>query len=135
MKLTSRGEYALLALVYLARQLPEQYVRVDAIATAQGIPPQFLEQILLPLKRNGLLMSAKGQHGGYRLAKAPTEITLADIIRQVDGPLAPSESVSKNFYRSTPIEKEPRLVDVLTEVRDCILAILENKTLADLITA
>ncbi|MBK9749340.1 MAG: Rrf2 family transcriptional regulator [Chloroflexi bacterium] len=132
MKLTSRSEYALLALVYLARQPADTYTRVEEIATQQGIPPKFLEQILLTLKRGQFLSSLKGHNGGYRLNKAPKDITLADVIRLLDGPIAPTESVSKYFYRSTPIEKEPALVKLFTEIRDCVLSIIEGTTLADI---
>lgn len=133
MKLTSRSEYALLALSYLAQQeKSEVYVRVEAIATANGIPAKFLEQILLVLKRGRYVSSLKGQHGGYRLAKEPASITVAEIIRLLDGPLAPTESVSKNFYRETPIAKNEKLVGLFTAVRDCILNIMENTTLADI---
>jgi Rrf2 family protein len=132
MRLTSKSEYGLLALVYLARQPVETFTRVDQIASAQGIPPKFLEQILLSLKRGQYLSSLKGQHGGYRLNKAPAEICLADVIRLLDGPLAPTESVSKYFYRATPIEKEEKLVQLFTRVRDCMLDILEHTTLADI---
>ncbi|MDX1995932.1 MAG: Rrf2 family transcriptional regulator [bacterium] len=131
MKLTSRSEYALLALIYLARQPAETYIRVETIAQQQGIPAKFLEQILLSLKRGNYVNSVKGHNGGYRLAKLPATITLAEIIRALDGPLAPTDSVSKNFYRPTPIEKEGGLVKVFEEVRDCMLDILENTTLAD----
>jgi Rrf2 family protein len=132
MKLTSKSEYALLALVYLARQPQNGYVRVEEIATAQGIPPKFLEQILLALKRGQYLSSMKGHNGGYRLNKPAASIYLSEIIRLLDGPLAPSESVSKYFYRSTPIEKEEALVQLFTEIRDCVLNILERTTLADI---
>lgn len=130
MRLTSKSEYALLALVYLARQTGDGFIRVETIATDQGIPHQFLEQILLVLKRGKVLISQKGQHGGYRMARAPETVTLAEIIRLIDGPLAPTESVSLNYYRSTPIEREEALVTVFAQVRDCMLGILENTTLA-----
>jgi Rrf2 family protein len=133
MRLTSRSEYALLALVYLARHTTESYVSVDEIAQAQRIPPKFLEQILLVLKRGKYLMSLKGQRGGYRLAKAPQEVNLADVIRLLDGPLAPTDSVSLHFYRSTPIEKEEALTQLFANIRDCILNILEHTTLADVL--
>jgi Rrf2 family cysteine metabolism transcriptional repressor len=107
MKLTARSEYALLALV--------------------------LEQLMLALKRAHFLHSAKGQHGGYALAKAPIQITLAEIIRLFDGALAPTESVSENFYESTPIEKEQSLVLVFKDIRDYISNKLEQTTLADVI--
>ncbi|HRE48975.1 MAG TPA: Rrf2 family transcriptional regulator [Aggregatilineales bacterium] len=134
MKLTTRSEYALLALIYLARKAPESdaFTPVDVIATAQNIPPKFLEQILLTLKRGHFLTSQKGQRGGYRLAKSPTEITLAEIVRLLDGPLAPTESVSKYFYRATPVEKEENLLKVLAHIRDVILDIMEKTTLAEI---
>ncbi|MEI7847641.1 MAG: Rrf2 family transcriptional regulator [Chloroflexota bacterium] len=133
MKLTTRSEYALLALAYLARCPQDSYISVDAIASAQGIPPRFLEQLMLTLKRAHILHSSKGQHGGYRLAKAPHQISLAEIIRLFDGALAPTESVSKNFYEPTPIEKEKNLVLIFKDIRDYISNKLETSTLADAI--
>jgi Rrf2 family protein len=131
MKLTSRSEYALLALVYLSRNGPERYVSVERIALAQGIPPKFLEQILLALKHGKYVRSSKGQRGGYRLAKPADTITLAEIIRLLDGALAPTQSVSVYFYESTPVEKEGKLVRVFKEIRDYIAEKLENTTVAD----
>ncbi len=133
MKLTSRSEYALLALVYLARQETDEYLSVDSIAQAQGIPPKFLEQILLAMKRAHLLRSTKGQHGGYHLAKSPAQISLAEVIRLFDGALAPTESVSENFYESTPIEKEKNVVKVFKNIRDYISEKLETTSLADVV--
>ena len=131
MKLTSRSEYALLALVYLSRSGSEGYVSVETIALAQGIPPKFLEQILLALKHGKYVRSSKGQRGGYRLAKPANMITLAEIIRLLDGALAPTQSVSVYFYESTPVEKEGKLVRVFKEIRDYIAEKLENTTVAD----
>jgi Rrf2 family protein len=133
MKLTSRSEYALLALIHLARQETENYVSVDSIAQAQGIPPKFLEQILLALKRAHFLRSTKGQHGGYLLAKSPKQISLAEVIRLFDGALAPTESVSENFYESTPIEKEKNIVKVFKDIRDYTSRMLETTTIADVL--
>ncbi len=129
MKLTSRGEYALLALVYLARNDSENYISVETIAQNQGIPPKFLEHIMLVLKRARYLKSAKGQRGGYRLAVPANTITLAEIIRLIDGALAPTESVSVNFYESTPIEKEQSLVTIFKDIRDYISNKLETTTI------
>jgi Rrf2 family cysteine metabolism transcriptional repressor len=131
MKLTSRSEYALLALVYLARHQTEGYVSVETIASAQEIPAKFLEQILLALKRAKYLRSSKGQHGGYHLAKPANKIALAEVIRLFDGALAPTESVSRYFYESTPIEREKSLVRVFKDIRDYISERLESTTLAD----
>jgi Rrf2 family transcriptional regulator, cysteine metabolism repressor len=131
MKLTSKSEYALLALTYLARRGTNAYVAVRTIAEEQGIPPLFLEQILLTLKRSRHVQSLKGQHGGYRLAKPADEITLAEVIRLFDGALAPTESVSKYFHESTPIEKEKKLLRVFKKIRDYVSDTLERTTLAD----
>jgi Rrf2 family transcriptional regulator, cysteine metabolism repressor len=131
MKLTSRSEYALLALLHLAREEGDGYISVETIARAQEIPPKFLEQIMLALKRAKYLKSVKGQHGGYRLAKPPEEITLAEIVRFFDGALAPTDSVSLNFYEPTPIEKEANLVKVFRQIRDFTSNKLENTSLRD----
>ncbi len=133
MKLTSRSEYALLALVYLARHDADGYVSAETIALAQKIPLKFLEQILFALKRAKYLRSSKGQHGGYHLAKPADKIALADIIRLFDGALAPTESVSKYFYESTPIEKEKNPVKVFKGIRDYVSETLETTTIADVI--
>lgn len=131
MKLTRRSEYALLALIHLARAKGEGYVAVAAMAEAQGLPPKFLEQLLMALKRARLVQSQKGPHGGYRLARPAEKISLAEVIRLLDGALAPTESVSTYFYEPTPVEREKRLLRVFKEIRDLVSARLEKTTLAD----
>jgi Rrf2 family protein len=131
MKLTARSEYALLALVYLGRQKPGELVSAEKIAHAQGIPGKFLEQILLTLKRAKYLRSTKGQHGGYELAKPVDTMTLAEIIRLLDGALAPTDSASRHFYEPSPIEREHRLLRVFRDVRDLVSNRLEATTIAD----
>lgn len=119
----------LLALLYLARNRDKGFISIEAIAKAQAIPQKFLEQLLLTLKRARFLRSAKGQHGGYALAKEPQQITTAEIIRLFDGALAPTESVSEFFYEPTPIEKEENLVKVFKDIRDYISQKLEKPLL------
>ncbi len=126
-----RSEYALLAMIYLARRGPAEVVPVATIASAQGIPQKFLEQILLALKRAKLLTSSKGQRGGYRLARPASRIPLAEIVRLFDGALAPTGSVSRYYYESTPIEKEKNLVRMFKEIRDFVADKLERTTLKD----
>jgi len=133
MKLTARSEYALLALVYLARQDPQEVVTAETIARAKVIPPKFLEQILLALKRAGYLRSTKGQRGGYRLARPADAVTLAEIVRLFDGALAPTESTSRHFYGPSPIERERGLVRLFREVRDLVANRLEATTIADVL--
>jgi len=130
-KLTRRSEYALLALIHLARAKGEGYVAVAAMAEAQGLPAKFLEQLLVALKGAHLVKSRKGPHGGYRLARPAERISLAEVIRLLDGALAPTESVSTYFYESTPVEREKRLLRVFKELRDVISTRLEKTTLAD----
>lgn len=131
MRLTCRSEYALLALVHLARHEGQGFLPVQSIANAQKIPPKFLEQILLALKRGRYVRSLKGQRGGYCLARPAREITLAEIIRLFDGALAPTESVSKYFYEPTPVQKEKSLLRVFKEIRDLVSHKLERTTIAD----
>jgi Rrf2 family protein len=133
MKLTSRCEYALLALVHLGRQKTEALVSVDEIARAQKIPPKFLEQIMLALKRAKYVRSSKGRQGGYQLAKSADKITLAEIVRLFDGAIAPTESVSKYFYEPTPIEQEDHLVQVFREIRDWAAKKLESTTIGEVL--
>lgn len=129
--MTAKSEYALLALVYLARRTEEGFVPAVQIAAAQGIPEKFLEQILLILKRGRYLRSSKGKGGGFRLARPPEAVSLAEVIRLFDGALAPTESASKYFYEPTPIEKEAGLLKVFRAVRDAVADKMEKTTLAD----
>jgi Rrf2 family transcriptional regulator, cysteine metabolism repressor len=133
MRLTRRSEYAILAMLYLARHADEGNVPLSRLAEAQGIPIKFLEHIVVALSRAGYLTSQKGQHGGHRLARDPGTITLAEIIRFFDGALAPVSSVSRFFYQATPIEKEPKMLEFLREIRDWISNRLETTTLADVL--
>jgi Rrf2 family protein len=121
----------LLALLYLARHRTKDFISGEVIAQEQGIPPKFLQQILLVLKHGRYVQSSKGQRGGYRLAKAPETISIAEIVRLFDGALAPTESVSKYFYETTPIEKEKKLMNVFKNIRDYVAEKLEKTTLAD----
>jgi Rrf2 family protein len=132
MKLTTRSEYALLALIYLARHDSAELASGESIALEQGIPQNYLRQILLALKRSHYVLSTKGQHGGYRLAKPANAITVAEIVRLFDGALAPTDSVSKFFYEPTPIEKEQKLTSLLREIRDYVAERMEKSTIADI---
>ncbi len=136
MKLTVRGEYALRALLVLGRDYLEDdsVVRIQAIADQQSIPKRFLEQILNDLKSAGVVESKRGMAGGYRLRRPPQQITLAEIVRHVDGPLAPVSCVSERYYEkcSCPDEARCPIRSVMKEVREATVKILENVTVADL---
>lgn len=131
MKLTNKSEYALLALSALARNYGKGLISGDRLSAEQGVPKGFLQQILFALKRAGYVRSVKGQEGGYELSKDPSSITVAEIVRFFEGPLAPTTSVSKNFYEPSPIERERGLMALFTQIRNEVAAILESTTLAE----
>lgn len=133
MRLTTRSEYSLLSLVYLARQKEDTYVKVEDICNKYNISKKYLEQLLTVLKQNRYLSARRGASGGYKLMKSPKEITVAEIIRLFDGALAPVESVSQYFFSHTPLEKEKKILTVMKDIRDYISEKLEKLTLADII--
>ena len=135
MKLTTKSEYSLLALVYLARQTQKkkEFVKIEEICAAYDISKKYLEQLFFILKQNRYLKTRRGSAGGYALAQSATKISLAAIIRLMDGALAPTESVSRYFFAPTPLEKEKKILGVFKEIRDYISNRLEKLTLADLI--
>ena len=134
MKLSQRGEYALRALLVLGMNHGPEVVRIRDIAQQQNIPRRFLEQILNDLKSAGFVQSRRGVAGGYRLQRAPDEISLADIIRHLEGPLAPVGCVSVNYYQrcSCPDEAKCAIRSVMKEVRDAIVGALEGVTVSHL---
>ena len=137
MKLTKRGEYGLKALIDLAAQDdPQAATQIKDIAQRQQIPVKFLEQILLTLKNAGILRSRAGVGGGYYLAKEPGEITLGQVVRVLDGPLAPIPCVSQMAYERCVCEDEATCGLRLTmlDVRNAIADILDRTTLADVST-
>ena len=131
MKLSRKSEYALLALVDLAQHFGDGFIPTAGISERKDVPRKYLEQILLTLKRSGHVKSIRGAEGGYQLAKSPAEITLAEVIRLMDGALAPVECVSKHFYAPTPIETQPKLLTIFRDIRNYTAAKLEKATLAD----
>src|SRR6267378_2174546 len=134
MKLTLRGEYALRALLVLGLQYDQQVVRIQTISQQQNIPKRFLEQILNDLKSAGLVQSRRGISGGYRLARPPEQITLASVVRHIEGALAPVSCVSEKFYEkcSCPDESRCAIRSVMKEIRAAVVQIAERVTIADL---
>lgn len=128
MRLSKKGEYALRAIVDLSLNYKKGSVQIHEISEREKIPEKFLEQILLELKKAGLLQSRRGAGGGYSLIKPPAEITLAQVIRIIDGPLAPLGCVSKWAHISCPEERNCGLYSVMLEVRNAIAKILEGVT-------
>ena len=135
MKLSKRGEYGLRALQHLAARYGEGPVPNKELAERNNIPSRFLEQILLTLKHGQVVRSQKGPRGGYYLARPPEEITLAEVVRLLDGPLAPISCVSETAYEACgcPDMEACGLRRVMKEVRDTVAKIMERTTLADLV--
>ena len=134
MRLTKRGEYALRALIHLgiAQELGRPMVQISEIAQKENIPIKFLESILVLLKEAGYLESKRGKEGGYCLAKPQDTITIGDVVRHLDGPLAPIPCVSQNFYErcTCPDEAHCGLRMLMLDVRNAIASILDRYTLA-----
>ncbi len=134
MRLSLRGEYALRAMLALGLHAGEPIVPIKTVAREQRIPKRFLEQILNDLKDAGVVESRRGVRGGYRLARPPEKISIAEIVRHIDGPLAPVSCVSAQFYEpcSCPDEARCAIRSVMREVRDAVSAMLEGFSVAEL---
>ena len=132
--LTKKSQYAFQALSYLANKQKEGPVLISEIAKKKKIPLKFLENILLELRKAGILESKKGKGGGYFFKEAPGDVKMAKVIRLIDGPIAMLPCASLYFYERCKNcnEKHCGLHDAMVEVRDATLGVLENKTLADL---
>jgi Rrf2 family protein len=137
MRLSKRGEYGLRAMITLAEPGPNgdspSILQIKDISAREQISPKFLEQILLILKNAGFLHSKMGVGGGYYLARPANEITLGQIFRVLDGPVAPIKCVSQMAYESCgcPDEQTCGLRLVMSDVRNAIAGILDNTSLAD----
>jgi len=135
--LSSKAKYAVRALVFLAdRHVRTPWVPTGDIAASESIPRKFLEAILVELRDHGLVESRRGALGGHRLARAPDFISLADIIRVIDGPLALTPCASVTDFRPctdcTDIAS-CRLQHVMRRARDAVAEVLENCSLASLV--
>lgn len=137
MKLSKRCDYALRALIDLgiAQKHRGDVVSIGELAAHQEIPIKFLEQILLQIRRLGYVKSVRGKKGGYTLAKPMNEIIIGDVVRAVDGPLAPIRCVSKTAYErcSCPDEEHCGLRMLMLEVRNAVSDILDGSTLEDIV--
>lgn len=137
MKLSKRGEYALRSLINLgiAAKVGRSLLRVSELAKAEDIPVKFLEQVMQQLREAGYVEAVRGKHGGYRLAKPAAEIRVGQIIRLIDGPLAPIGCVSQSAYEpcNCPDEAHCGLRMLMLDVRNAIANILDRYSLADVV--
>jgi Rrf2 family protein len=134
--LTMKTRYALKALGILSERGPDQATLIADISEREAIPRKFLEAILRELRQHGILLAQRGRGGGYRLRKPPEEIALAEVIRALDGPLAPVPCLSRTAYERCAECKSERACGVrlvLKDLHDATSSILENTTLADLV--
>jgi Rrf2 family protein len=132
--LSQKAKYAIKALITLAKAPDNNLVQARDIATSQKIPKKFLDLIFFELRRHGLIQSIRGRDGGYRLALPPDQISIAQIVRAVDGALAPLPCASVRFYRrcdDCEDEKTCEVRHMMREVRDAASAILDNTSLAE----
>jgi Rrf2 family transcriptional regulator, cysteine metabolism repressor len=133
MKVSKRGQYGMRALCHLAETFGSGVVQIREIARRESIPAKFLEGILLELKHAGIVRSRRGIDGGYELARVPKEIMLGQIMRVLDGPLAPLGSAAelKELMRTDP--RQAGFYSVLMDVRDAAATILDRTSLADVV--
>ncbi len=134
MKVSNRGLYALKALIHLAESYEGGLVKIHEIAEDESIPEKFLEGILVTLKNARLVTSQRGREGGYRLRRPPAEILVGEVMRIVDGPLAPFGDAVELAHR---VKTEPRhagLFDLFLDVRNAAAEILDHTSLGDLVS-
>ncbi len=132
MRVSKKGLYALEALIVLAKGYPERTTKIRAIAAAERIPEKFLELILLELKRARLVESERGAQGGYRLRHPPGRIYLGDVVRTIDGPLAPFGDAASLRRLVARDKKHRSLYKLFLDVRNAASRIMDHTSLADL---
>ena len=137
MKLSKKGEYAIRALIDLgiAAEVGRSLLQVTELAAHEKLPVKFLEQIMMVLKEAGLIESQRGKFGGYRLARPAGKIVIGQVVRLIDGPLAPIGCVSQTAYEkcSCPDETHCGLRMLMLDVRNAITGILDRYSLADVV--
>lgn len=137
MKLTKRGEYALRALIDLAiaREAGRDLLPLKEVAARENIPLPFLEQIFAQLREAGIVDGKRGKHGGFFLSRPTTNIFMGEIVRLIDGPLAPIACVSQTAYKkcSCPDEDHCGLRLLMLDVRNAIADVLDRYSLAQVV--
>jgi Rrf2 family protein len=132
MKLSKKSDYALRAMIYLSMNYKNGAVQIKEISAKEKIPQKFLENILLTLRKVGILNSKIGLKGGYELARSPDLITLGEVIRALDGAIAPVDCVSKISYKPCSEEVTCVIRGVMMDIRNAITEVLDTMTFADM---
>jgi Rrf2 family protein len=133
LKISQKGLYALEAIMTLGRRYGTGIVKIREIAIENDLPEKFLELILLEMKNARIVESVRGAKGGYQLRRAPADIRLSEIIRLVDGPLAPFGDADQLRTLIASDDEHRALYEVFLKVRDSAAKILESTTVADLV--
>ena len=132
--ITQKAKYAFKALFHLAEQPGGKSIQIEEIAKGAGVPRKFLEHILLELKKKGIVASRRGRAGGYVLIKKPGEMTIGNILRAVDGPIAPLPCISRTAYRRCTDCKDEKTCVVrrlFADTYSATLLLMDGTTLAD----
>ncbi len=132
MKISYKGDYALKAILDLAQHY-NSAINLEEIARRQDIPLKFLEQIMLVLRRTGFVLSKRGPKGGYFLARPPKDIYIGEVVRAIDGPIAPISCVADKSRTPCNFESCCALRDVFEEVKNKISAVIDNISFAELV--
>ncbi len=134
MKVSTRGEYGVRAMIALAHNYGSGPMSIAAVSKSSAIPTAYLEQLIGPLRRAGLVESKRGARGGYQLTRSPEHVTVGDVYRVMEGPVAPMDCVSENADDQTcPLIEGCETRPVWLKMRDAIAGTLDSMTLADLI--
>lgn len=137
MKLSSRGHYGLMAITYLAQKADQGPIPIKAIAAAEDIPEQYLEQIFVDLRKAGLVTSVRGARGGYKLGFPPEEINVGQVVKVLEGEIAPVEclhSSEEDAERCCAKTDNCTTKVVWEKLRDTMVAVLDDITLYDIVT-
>jgi Rrf2 family protein len=134
MRVSTRGEYGMRAMVALAHHYGNGPLSIADIARESSVPPAYLEQLIAPLRRAGIVESKRGARGGYILGRPPEEIRVGDVFRVMEGPIAPMECVSEDISEQTcPLIGGCETRPIWLKLRDSMVDALDSQTLADLI--
>lgn len=135
MKISTRGEYGVRAMVALASNYGQGPMSIASVAKSSSVPYAYLEQLIVPLRRAGLVESRRGAHGGYQLTRSPELVRIGEVYRVMEGPVAPMDCVSEDPADQTcPLIEGCLTRPVWVKVRDSIAEALDSVTLADLVS-